>query len=236
MNFKIFDHEQSDILSPKLPLIHRLSCKQNKGCRVFYEVLKSREWSKYSTAEEESRWHTELGVNLSVTFWDKIWGAQKQLICSNKMKWINLQILRYILPTNCSVNKYKPTQDPRCSFCLNHLEKLPYLVWSCPVVRDFWTRVENILNIFFPEFKLDKKEAIFGDCKSKGNSIINTILIFSKKFIWRQKFGSKNLSALQYKIFMQNELKFLLDTMQYRENIDNFHFEWFDILHFFGIY
>ena len=101
------------------------------------------------------------------------------------------------------------------------------------MVRDFWTRVGNILSIFFPEFKLDKKEAIFGDCKSKGNSIINTILIFSKKFIWRQKFGSKNLSALQYKTFMQNELKFLLDTMQYRENIDNFHFEWFDILYFF---
>ena len=236
LNFKIFDSEQSDLNSPRLPLIHKISCVQKKGCRIFYEVLKAREWSKYSTVEEENKWHSELGVSLSVTFWDKIWGDQKHLICSNKMKWINLQILRFTLPTNYSVNKYKPSQDPRCSFCLNHLEKIPTLVWSCPVVRDFWTRVGDIINIFFPDFNLGQKEAIFGDCKSKGNSALNTILILAKQFIWTQKFGNRNLCALQYKRFMKNELKFMLDTMHYKENIDNFHFEWFEILQYFEIY
>ena len=60
------------------------------------------------------------------------------------MKWINLQILKFILPTNYTVNKYKPSQDPRCSFCTAHSERLPYLVWSCLVVRDFWKMVGNI--------------------------------------------------------------------------------------------
>ena len=62
------------------------------------------------------------------------------------------------------------------------------------------------------------------------------MLILAKQFICTQKFGNKNLCALQYKRFMQKELKFILNTMQYRENSDNFHFEWFEILQYFEIY
>ena len=62
------------------------------------------------------------------------------------------------------------------------------------------------------------------------------MLILAKKFIWTQKFGNKNLGALQYKTFMQKELKFLLNTMQYKDNIDNFHLEWLEILQYFEIY
>ena len=109
--------------------------------------------------------------------WDKIWKMQKNAICSNKMKWINLQILRFLLPTNYSVSKFKPNQDPGCSFCPNHLEKLPNLVWSCPVVGEFWEMVGNILNFYFPDFRLGRKEAIFGDSKSNGDSVINTMIL-----------------------------------------------------------
>ena len=183
LNFKIFDKNSSDILLPRLPVIHKISTAQSKGCRIFYKALKAREWEENGTLESEERWQTELDTRFSVIFWDRIWNLSKYFLCSNKMKWINLQILRYILPTNYTVNKYKESQDPRCSFCTNHDERLSTLVWSCLVVREFWTMVGNIISNYFPQFHLGRKEAIFGDYNTRGDSIINTMILLAKQFI-----------------------------------------------------
>ena len=37
----------NDFKNPKLPLIHKLSCLEKKGCRSFYAALKSREWAQH---------------------------------------------------------------------------------------------------------------------------------------------------------------------------------------------
>ena len=233
LNNKIFDDQFSDTKLPRMPLIHKLSCLEKKGCRTFYLALKAREWSGLSTRDCETKWQTELGTHFSVNFWDKIWKLNKNVIVSNKMKWINLQIFRFILPTNYTVNKYKPSQDPGCSFCSTHLERLPDLIWSCPVVREFWTMVGNILNSYFPQFHLGRKEAIFGDINTKGDSVINTMLVLAKQFLWKQKFGSKNLDELHFIIFMKQELKFLLDKMEYKGEGIKFSNEWAEILQHF---
>ena len=150
-------------------------------------------------------------------------------------KWINLQIFRFILPTNYTVNKYKPTQDPGCSFCPNHLELLPFLMWSCPEVRDFWTMVGNVLGVYFPQFKLGRLEAIFGDIKTTPDSVINTMLFFAKQFIWRQKFGSKTLDEISFRIYMKNELNFLYQTLDFKGKKITFCNEWEVIFKHFDV-
>ena len=135
LNNKVFDPKISDVQTPSLPLIHKLSCIGSKGGRIFYEALKAREWAVNGTKDYENKWQMELNTTFSINFWDKIWQVNKDSLVSNKMKWINLQILKFILPTNYSVNKYKPSQDPRCSFCIAHSERLPDLIWGCLVVR-----------------------------------------------------------------------------------------------------
>ena len=237
LNFKIFNEHSSDTKCPRLPLIHKLSTVQNKGCRIFYETLKTREWAVNNTSECENKWHLELGTTFSLIFWDKIWSLTKFALCTNKMKWINLQILRYILPTNYTViNKYNINQDPGCSFCLNHDERLSALVWSCPVVRDFWTMVGNILSNYFPQFKLGKKEAIFGDYNSKGNSVINTLILLAKQFIWIQKFGSKLLCEVEFINFMRKELNILQEVMKFKGEYPEFYTEWVEILRHFEVH
>ena len=236
LNFKIFDKNSSDILLPRLPVIHKISTAQSKGCRIFYKALKAREWEENGTLESEERWQTELDTRFSVIFWDRIWNLSKYFLCSNKMKWINLQILRYILPTNYTVNKYKESQDPRCSFCTNHDERLSTLVWSCLVVREFWTMVGNIISNYFPQFHLGRKEAIFGDYNTRGDSIINTMILLAKQFIWNQKFGSKSLGEVDYILFMIKELSFLKNTMKFKGKYAEFYTEWFKILQHFEIH
>ena len=174
-------------------------------------------------------------MTFSINFWNKIWQINKHSLVSNKMKWINLQILKFILPTNYTVNKYKPLQDSRCSFCTAHSERLPYLVWSCLVVRDFWKMVGNILTSYYPNFKLGQKEAIFGDITSKGDSVTNTMILLAKQFLWRQKFGSKIINEFQFKIYMKAELSFLLKTMEFKEKGLEFRREWVKILQHFEL-
>ena len=235
LNHKIYEEQFSDTKLPRLPLIHKLSCLSSKGCRPFYVALKSREWSGISTSESENKWLAELGAHFSLEFWEKIWFLNKQSIVSNKTKWVNLQICRFILPTNYSVNKYKPSQDPGCSFCIHHLERLPFLIWGCPVVREFWDMVGNILKFYYPNFTLGRKEAIFGDIKSKGDSVINTMLLLAKQFIWKEKFCSKNIDEVKYISFMRKELNYLLENMDFKGNGIKFRNEWINILEHFNV-
>ena len=235
LNNKIYDSKTSDTLAPTLPLIHKLSCLEKKGCRTFYLALKARDWAKLSTRESENKWQNELETTFSINFWDRIWRINKHSLVSNKMKWINLQILKFILPTNYSVNKYKPLQDPRCSFCLAHSERLPFLIWNCPVVRDFWCMVGNILTSYYPDFRLGQREAIFGDINSKGDSVINTVILISKQFLWRQKFGSKNIDELQFILYMKSELEFLLKTADFKGEKSSFYMVWDKILKHFDL-
>ena len=62
-------------------------------------------------------------------FWYKAWKICNKFLVQNEMKWVKIQINRHILPTNYTVNKYKPDVDPGCSLCTNnHAEKLTILL------------------------------------------------------------------------------------------------------------
>ena len=78
LNNKIFDINISDTNSPKLPPIHKVSCMASKGCRVFYDIQKAREWTWLGTRNCETKWQEELGTTFSVDFWNLIWKLNKK--------------------------------------------------------------------------------------------------------------------------------------------------------------
>ena len=95
--------------------------------------------------------------------------------------------------------------------------------------------VGNTLTAYFPDFTLGRKEAIFGDVNSKGNSVINTMILLAKQFLWRQKFGSKTLNEIQYILFMKQELQYLQEIMNFKGDKIKFCTEWLDILLHFNV-
>ena len=103
------------------------------------------------------------------------------------------------------------------------------------MVRDFWIMVGKILKLFFPNFSLGKKEAIFGDINTKGDSVINTMLLLAKQFIWREKFGSKNIDEATYISFMRRELCFLQENMNFKGQGIKFRNDWTNILAHFNV-
>ena len=241
LNFKTHHPDLSDTGSPRIPPLHKISCLQTKGCGIFYQILRIREISQTNTAKFENKWHQELGTTFSVQFWDNIWKLLRNQYVSNRMKWVQLQINKFLLPTNYSVSKYKPTQNPSCSFCLtgnptgNHIERLSNLFWECPLVQEFWDIVGNILKNCNPTFKLGRKEAIFGDMDTGFNSVENTVLLLSREFIWVQKFTSKKLDIIMYINFMKRELAQLFELVQIKNKTNEFLKCWLQILDFFEV-
>ena len=95
--------------------------------------------------------------------------------------------------------------------------------------------VGNMLNSYYPGFRLTQREAIFGDINSKGDSVINTVILLSKQFLWKQKFGSKNINELQFILYMKYELEFLLKTAEFKGEKSSFYMAWDKILKHFDL-
>ena len=231
----IFNLTLSDTAQPRLPLLFKISLEQLKGCRNYYQVLKSESNQLRGTLRGEDRWHEKLGTVFSTTFWDKIYKISQNLLIPNKQIWTQIQINKYLLPTSYSVNIYDKNVSPQCSYCAQHLENLHLLMWSCEVVQQFWQMISNCITNFFPTFVLNRKEAIFGHVGSNGDSPINTILALARYFIYQQKFTTKELDEVRFLLYMRDHLEIIQRVKKSKNQEGKFLQEWKDILAHFQV-
>ena len=157
------------------------------------------------------------------------------MLIPNKLKWTQIQINKFLLPTNYSVNHYDKSVSPLCSFCSAHPEELHLLIWGCGVVQQFWEMVANLISNFYPKFLLGKREAIFGAVNCKGDSVINTILFLARYFIYQQKFTSKELDEVNFINFVKKQLLIIYHCKKLQNRELEFIREWDDILDHFQV-
>lgn len=160
--------------------------------------------------------------------------AQNPLL-PNKLVWTQIQINKYLLPTNYSVNFYDKNVQPNCSYCMQNPEKLHHLIWTCEIVQEFWKMIRNLIQNFYPTFLLSKKEAIFGDVKTEKNSPINTILMLARYYIYQQKFLSKELDEVRFINYVRDHLSIIFMLKNKQNELFAFLKEWFDIFNHFQI-
>ena len=96
-----------------------------------------------------------------------------------------------------------------CYYCGTNLEKILHLFWECNYVQEFWVELSEF---FFDNalilVPLDKNKILFGVQNEKPDSIVNTIILVAKQYIWRNKFNETHTSLslvafrriLKYKI------------------------------------
>ena len=231
----ILDTNISSIAQPRLPLLFKMSLEQPKGCSFFYQVLQCQVNKVRITQRGENRWQEKLGATFSITFWDQIYKITQKLLIPNKQIWTQIQINKYLLPTNYSVNIYDKNVSPQCSFCAKHPENLHILMWSCEVVQEFWQMIKNCITNFHPNFVLNRKEAIFGDVSSPGDSVINTMLALARYFIYQQKFTSKCLDEVRFMLYARDHLELIHRTKKAKNQGDNFLRDWREILIHFQV-
>ena len=74
-----------------------------KGCSHIYKLYRAKPNLTRNTSSSEQKFHTKLNTMLSVDFWNKNWTIFYQLMVSNKIKWMELQLKLYLLTNNYTV-------------------------------------------------------------------------------------------------------------------------------------
>ena len=70
LGHKTFNPELSDAVSPRQPLLFKLSNLQQKGCRVFRHILRVRDFMVNSIEVAERKLQSEINATFSIKFWD----------------------------------------------------------------------------------------------------------------------------------------------------------------------
>ena len=100
----------------------QISCKKMKGCRAFYNIFRTRPNDRGNPPKHETKWHTMLGAQLSVRFWDNAWKLHSSIKDNNPFKWLQCSILRNSIFTNNRLCKFKPDITDKCHLCGLHPE------------------------------------------------------------------------------------------------------------------
>ena len=77
--------------------------------------------------------------------------------------------------------------------------------------------------------------AIFGDIFSPADGWKNTLLILTRYFIWKQKFGQKVLSFIAHKNFLTHKLKSISEVLKFKNRENELDRNWSDMLMVFNI-
>ena len=94
-----------------------------------------------------------------------------------------------ILPSNSFPLKCNIVSSSLCDFCNMHEETILHLFWECQISRDFWNRVEMLLNNKGFNITVNYEKISLGMFSLKNeNNIVNYILILAKYFIFRSKY------------------------------------------------
>jgi len=109
-------------------------------------------------------------------------------------------MIRGTLRTNRIAHHHVNNVNPECTYCNLDLETINHLFWDCNIVSSFVNEVRDKLDQIFPNYfqRPNFKQFIFGfqyeDILGKNN-ILN---LYIKSYIWKTKFGTRNLSAVAF--------------------------------------
>ena len=85
---------------PVQPLIVNIATMSVSGCNRYYKLIRNKKNLSANIQERETVWHTELGVNYGVPFWNKVYDLTTRIKYDNRLKWIQYQVVRNSLFAN----------------------------------------------------------------------------------------------------------------------------------------
>ena len=166
----------------------------------------------------EQKWHTELNKTFSISFWEKARQLCASIIYENPLKWLQFQVIRNSLQTNKIVSHFIRNVGPECQYCQLTFETISHLYWLCPVVSHFLNESFNFICSSGLNFKPTREQFIFGFLNESFNTPSNYLVLWLKKFIWKNKFKNEiNLSVAGFK----NYLLFVLRDLKKIYNLKN---------------
>lgn len=150
-----------------------------------------------------ARWTEEDG-ELSISDrqeWSQVSLRPFTSIRETKIQSFQYKLINRITPCRAYLRQLRIFDSDECPFC-RQADTLPHFFFDCPNTRSFWERIHQWTNRV-EDLRLDtisKKEILLGvPTEYPKSRVINTILLFTKYFIHRQKlFYNGELSLIHW--------------------------------------
>ncbi len=130
-----------------------------------------------------------------------------------KIKNIQYKILHNIYPTMKHLYKWKIKSSPNCSFC-SEVETLTHAIHTCPIAKDCWKKLSDILGLGMELFTFNNILLGFGSKQDiipthlgvKKLRSLDVIMVLLKQTLILQREEKRFLSVSEMKSIIRNRL------------------------------
>jgi hypothetical protein len=180
LNTYLRKHTDADtIIDNNIPTL----CNKNIHlARDFRKLLVDR---KVTATCSERFWMRKLNVEINRKFWLLAFKSTQE----TRLRVLQWKLLHNIYPTNILLSKMKIRATNKCLFCVDVVDYIEHFFYECPIVLEFWKRIEQYLWIEFNiKIVLNVREVLFGISRVDGLTDtqlykINHIILIAKMCI-----------------------------------------------------
>ena len=147
-----------------------------------------------------------------------------------KLRWLQYRILHRVLPTNNRLFLYGIRDSRECDKCPGQVDSISHIFWFCPVVMNFWTNFQRMLDLQRP---LNLASIIFSrqeGGRSLSSSTLAICIMLGKQYVWCCRYSAV---GPELQGFIRATLRYItiekyIATMTNR--MDRYHHRWGNII------
>ena len=159
---------------------------------VFFKCLTYQKRQSFNWNKQKAHWENILGKSYEDAEWFKIIDSLRDIKNNNYHKEHQLQIIRNNIFTNERLAHHVQGITKYWDYYTDKIEDVLHHVYECPKSHYVWKKLETILNHAGETIFIDKEHAIFGFPDLNPNNPVNTMILFTKRFLYTCKFSEVN--------------------------------------------
>jgi hypothetical protein len=152
--------------------------------------------------------------------WPRVFLSPYCLVRDTKIQTFQYKVINRIIPCEYNLNLWKISDSNLCPVCAG-LDTIEHFFYDCPMVRAFWSSLENwVAQITDTRVGVSKQEILLG-LQTESNDqtlfIINYCILMGKWYIYTQRLRENTLFFIEYLQKLKNYInteKFILYTEQ----------------------
>ena len=137
--------------------------------------------------------------------WSKVYERLHTVTDDVRLKWLQYQCIKRILPTNRLLYIYGLAESDKCKSCPIYSETIQHKFWHCPSVRIIWNQVKDLLGL---QNTISCKDVFLGvdlGCQNKTLEA-NTVIMLTKQFIWKNREHHGRLTGGNLRLHLKDYL------------------------------
>lgn len=180
----------------------------DKIVRIAYKTLHTNvyllenKWNKWSRILSQDFWPNEF---LAIV--RRVWTASK----NSKLRAFQYKLINHAVITNVHLKMWNLSASDLCSFCGLVSEDYLHLFCTCTKVAELRKYIIELCNNMSPDNNFSHKDFLLNTVNNNQQSIVNTITLVTKYYIYRNRCLEQPLSVNQLKeyILYHNKMEFL---------------------------